>query len=138
MGKFVIKEGYVEINGVDLSDHIKKVVVHMGAVDVDATGLNYGGGTEHKQGLKDEKFECTVMSDFDVGQVDDTLFPLYDAGTEFEVRVAAFPLPITAANPAFAGTCILLDYEPISGSVGELSTCDVTIPVNGRIAREVT
>lgn len=136
---FVILDGTVIVDGTDLSDHVREVQVNLVAADVDATGLNGGGGSTHRQGLKNENFMVTFMSDYNPGSVDAVLFPHYDAGTEFTVQVQPFAGAASDTNPRYEGTCILVGtYAPISGQVGALSTTQVTFPVQGRIARYTT
>lgn len=136
MSKFVVKGGVVMIDGTDLSDHIRSVEVKRDKAKIDATGLNAGGAMDHTHGLSDEEFEFEVMNDFDPDTVDDTLNPLFEDETEFEVLVRPFAGAASASNPEFScSTCKLFTYHPISAAVGALSTTKVTIAANGGIER---
>lgn len=136
MAKHVVKNGYVSINGVDLSDHIKSFEVKRSKAKIEATGLNGTGAMDHVQGLSDEEFEFEIMNDFDPGSVDDTLDPLYTDETDFEVIARPFAGGASTSNPQYtAATCRLFDYSPISAAVGALNTTKVTISANGGITR---
>lgn len=138
MGKFTYKDGLVKVNGVDLSDHIKKVDIKLSAASQDATGLNFGGGTETLQGLKKETWDLTFMSDFEAGSVDATLFPLYESGDEFVISATPSAGAVSASNPNWVATVRLMNYDPINAQIGALSTTDVTFEVQGLTERETT
>jgi hypothetical protein len=136
MAKFVVKGGVVQVNGVDISSHVKSVEVKREKAKIDATGLNGNGAMEWTQGLSDEELDIEVMNDFDPGEIDDTLNPLYENETEFALLVRPFAGAASASNPEFSClTCKLFTYHPISGKVGELSTTTVTITANGGFTR---
>ena len=136
MAKFAIKGGTVLINGVDLGDHVKQVETKRSKAKLDSTGLNGPGAMEWTPGLSDEEFIFTIFSDFDPGQLDDTLSPLYDSEADFEVIVRPFAGAASPSNPEFScATCKLFDYSPISGQVGAMSETQVTITANGGMTR---
>lgn len=135
MGKYVIRDPWVEINSIDLSSLVAEVAVNTSAADVEVTS---GGadGIERQQGLRDDSYEFTFRQDFDAAKVDATLWPLFDAGTEFEVRVAKTAL-LSATNPSFDGNVIITEYSPIAGSIGDAGDAQLTMPVSGKISRSV-
>src|ERR1043166_1010140 len=113
MAKHVVKNGYVSIGGVDLSDHVRSFTVKRSKAKVDATGLNGTGSMDHVQGLPDEEFEFEFMNDFDPGSVDETLDPLYTNETDFEVIARPFAGAAATDNPEYTcSTCRLFDYRP--------------------------
>jgi hypothetical protein len=138
MAVFVLRNCWIRINNVDLSDHISEVTVNATAADVDVTAMG-AGGHQRILGIRDDSFELTAFSDFAAGKVDATLWPLFvanaGAGSLFLVEVAAEGSTITSTNPKYSGTCILTEYTPIAGAVGDASMTPVTLPVNGTITR---
>lgn len=134
---FVIRDPFAEFNGVDLSDQVRQVEVNMSQADVDETASG-DDGQERLAGLRNDSFVFTFKQDLAAGEVDATLFPLFDNGTKFEVRVAARGSTISDTNPAYAGDVIITDYSPLSGEIGALAEAQVTLPVSGKIARETT
>lgn len=133
MAKFVILDPWVELNGVDLSSFVSEVTVNMSRADVDLTASGDAGITR-KPGLRDDSYEFTFRQDFDANSVDATIFALFDAGTEFEVRVAKNAPP---SATTFDGNCIITDYSPLAGAIGDAGNATLTLPVSGKIARSV-
>ncbi|MFE7797060.1 hypothetical protein [Nocardia sp. NPDC057440] len=124
MSKFVLLDTVTEINGVDLSDHINSVEVALKMADLDSTNFS-GGGKEHTPGLRDDEIAVNFQQDFAVGEVNATLAPLFFDRTEFTVTVKPRNASISATNPGFQATCVLLEYTPLSGKVGDLSEIKV-------------
>jgi hypothetical protein len=129
MAKLVLRDCYVEVDGTPFSSHVSSVTINLAKDEIDTT--NFGGdGRERAHGLKDDSFEMTFQQDFDADKVDDVLYPLWDNEEEFVVKVrprlgTGSP---AANNPEYSATCILLEYTPLAGDVGDLSTTDVTFP----------
>lgn len=127
MAKLVLRDCFIEVDEVDFSDHVSSVEINLSKDEVDTT--NFGGdGRERQHGLKDDSFVLNFQQDFDSGEVDDTLFPLWDDEDEFDVTVRPTSDSAATDNPEYSGTCILLEYQPLAGSVGELSETSVTFP----------
>ncbi|WP_304452910.1 hypothetical protein [Nocardiopsis sp. YSL2] len=127
MGKVILKDVDVEVDGVNFSSHVSSVTVTLSKDEVDTT--NFGGkGRERAHGLKDDNFELNFQQDFDPGSVDATLYPLWDEEAEFVVEVRPRSGVVSETNPGYRGTCILLEYTPLAGSPGELSETSVTFP----------
>lgn len=138
MGKLILKDCFISIGGVAFSDHIDSVEVNLSKDEIDTTNLG-GAGKERAHGLADDSFVLNFQQDFDAASVDATLFPLYNNETEFAVVVRPKSAARGATNPEYRGTCILLAYSPLSGSVGALSTTSVTLPVQrNSIVRDTT
>lgn len=127
MAKKILKDCYIVVNGTNFSDHVNQVAVNLSKDDVETTSFS-GGGRERMQGLKDDSFELTFQQDFDAASVDAVLYPLYDLGTEFTIEVRPSNAAVSATNPKFTGTCILMEYSPLDGKVGDLSETKVKIP----------
>lgn len=125
--KLVLTECVIYVNGINFSDHVSNVTVTLKKAAIDTTNFA-GGGKEQQGGLKEDSFQIEFQQDFAAAEVNATLFPLYENGTEFTVAVQPFQGAVSATNPSFSGTCILLEYTPLSGKVGDLSTTKVTFP----------
>lgn len=127
MAKLVLRDCFIEVDGVNFSSHVSSVTINLSKDEIDTT--NFGGdGRERAHGLKDDSFELTFQQDYAAGEVDDTLYPLWDDETEFIVKVRPRSSAIGVGNPEYSATCILLEYTPLAGDVGDLSTTDVTFP----------
>lgn len=127
MAKLVLRDCFIEVNGVDFSSHVSSVTVNLVKDEIDTT--NFGGdGRERAHGLKDDSFELNFQQDFAAGEVDATLYPLWDLETEFVVKVRPRASATSVTNPLYSATCILLEYQPLAGDVGDLSETEVTFP----------
>lgn len=127
MAKLVLRDCYIEVDGTPFSSHVSSVTINLSKDEIDTT--NFGGdGRERAHGLKDDSFEVTFQQDYDAGSVDDVLYPLWDDETEFVVKVRPRVVATSTNNPEYSATCILLEYTPLAGDVGDLSTTDVTFP----------
>ena len=124
MAKLVLRDCVITVNGVDFSDHVSSVEVSLKKASIDTTNFS-GGGKEQVAGLKDDEFTVNFQQDFAAAEVDATLYPLYNNETEFVVTVKPTVGAVSTSNPLYSGTCILLEYQPLSGKVGELSDTKV-------------
>lgn len=127
MAKIILRDCYVVVNGTNFSDHVSAVTVTLSKDDVDTTSFS-GGGRERKAGLKDDSFEISFQQDYAAASVDAVLYPLYDTEAEFVVEVRPTSAGVSATNPKYTGTCLLLEYAPLDGKVGDLSETKVKIP----------
>jgi len=127
MGKLILRDCYIAIDGSDLSNRASAVTIETPADEVDVSSF---GGDYHEidRGLKDATITVTFFQDHDANSVDDVLNPLNDSGDAFLIQVR--PVKASAAsatNPERRMVGKLYGYSPIAGSVGEASTTDVTI-----------
>lgn len=123
-GKVVLTDAFIQINGVDLSNHANQVQIEDSADEVEVTGFG-SQYKEYNQGLKDATITVTFISNFAAASVDATLFPLYDAGTAFPVVIRPFSDPVAVNNPQYTMQSIIYGYSPIAGGVGEAANVDV-------------
>jgi hypothetical protein len=126
MAKIVLKDAYISVDSVELSDHCSSVTIETTFDEQDVTGF---GSTyrEFLQGLGDATITLALFQDFDTGSVDDTLWPLSQSGETFDVVVRATSAIASATNPEYTMTGSLFNYNPIAGEVGNASTTDVSI-----------
>lgn len=130
----VLKDCFIEVDGVTLSDNSNQVTVNRNKNEVETTSFG-SGGTRRAHGLSDDSFEIQFMQSFELASVDATLSDLQENETEFPVVVRPTSDPVGSSNPEYTGTCILLEYTPLDASPGELSEISVTFPAQGSIAR---
>lgn len=138
MAKLVLRDCYVVVNGTNFSDHVSSCEINMAKDEVETTNFS-GSGRERVHGLQDNSFTVTFQQDFAASSVDDVLFPLWDNENEFEVEIRPRSLAVSASNPKYTGSCILLEYQPLAGDVGDLSETEVTFNVQrGTFARSTS
>ncbi len=135
MATFVFKNAYLQVNGVDLSDHVRSISLSYSADEVE--DVNMGDSTKVRlAGLKDWSLQVEFSQDFGSGKVDATLFDLVGAAP-FAVHVKPVNAAISATNPDFTGDVILTEYPILDGSVGDLATTSVNFVAAGDLTRDV-
>jgi hypothetical protein len=127
MSKLVLKDCYVVINGTNFSDHVSSVTVSLTKKGVDTTSFS-GSGSEQVAGLKSDEFDMQIQQDYANASTDAVLYPLYANETEFTIEVRPTSAGVSVNNPKYTGTCILLDYSPLDGKVGDLSDTKIKFP----------
>lgn len=133
MAKYYIA-GRVEINGVNLSDNAYTFEVHQTKAELSTTNMA-SAGEERIPGIANDSLVVNFHQDHAAADVDATLFPLRDSGAQFSVKIRVTNAAISPTNPEYQATCRLLEYSPIAGDVGALSTVPITFPVDGVITR---
>jgi hypothetical protein len=135
MAKLILTNCYVEVNGTNLSDHASSVEMELTKDDVDTTSFD-GAGKEVKAGLQDSTITVTFQQDFAASSVDSVLWPLWNNETEFTVKVKPTQASTSATNPIYSATCVLLEYAPLDGDVGDLSETEAEFVIQrGSITR---
>lgn len=135
MATFVLTDATVEIDSVDLSDHVISVDLTYEADAVEDT--NMGDSTHiNLGGLKNWSLSIEFSQDFASGKVDATLFSL--VGSTTTVAVKPTSSATSATNPSFGGTALLTSYNPISGSVGDKLTCTAEFGPAGDLSRSTS
>lgn len=135
MAKMVMTNGYVSINSVDLSDHIRSVTLDFKSELQDATC--FGNDTRARLGgLLDWSVSMDLAQDYASGKTDATLFPL--VGESFPIAFRPVKTDISATNPEYSGTGILESYPPVGVGVGELDTTSISIQANSDLIRTTT
>jgi len=133
MAKFVLTDVKTTINGVDFSDHLMSVALDVSADEVDTTAFGSSGGFRTRvAGLKDGSITLSFHNDFATtgsGAVDSTIWNLF--GSNATVVVVPTSGSVSASNPSYSGVFLVSQTNPVSGSVGDLSTRDVTWPLAG-------
>jgi hypothetical protein len=127
MGKQVLLNVGISVNGVDLSDHAHTCTVADTAAQVDLTAFGGNGYQQYGRGLKDATITVDFFSDYAASSVHSTLSPLYTSGTAFALTVIPdSTVAVSATNPRGSMLASLYDYSPVSGQVGNAATFTAT------------
>jgi hypothetical protein len=132
MAKFVLTDVKTLINSVDFSDHLASVTLDISADEVETTAFGGSGFRTRVGGLKDGSITLSFHNDFATtgsGAVDSTLWSLFN--TAATVVVTPTSSAVSASNPSYTGLFLVSQTNPVSGSVGDLATRDVTWPTAG-------
>jgi hypothetical protein len=120
----VLRDAVLTIAGVDLSDHVDSVTitVHQGMMDV----TRYGDtGLHYAPALRTDQIQAVFLQDFGANKVHAVIAGLLSSNG-FTVSCKPRSGVVSATNPLFSATCIILDYTPLSAKVGDRSDAPVT------------
>ncbi|MFF5988138.1 hypothetical protein [Prauserella flavalba] len=131
MGTFALLNEHVEINGVDLSDHVRAGTLALEATALDSTAMG-DGWTEQTGGLKSGTLTIEFLDDFAASEVDATLWPLFGTVVTFLVRPDGGA--VSATNPNYTGS-VLIQQHAVGGSINEMAMKSVTYPTSGVVNR---
>ncbi len=123
----------VTLNSIDHSADVAKAELDLQGVQLDTTNFGSAGWEEAIGGLKSFTLKLMFQQDFAATTVDDRLWALFNTVTTFAVR--ATTASVSATNPSYSGSVLINELSPISGSVGDLLTMDLTWPGSGAVAR---
>jgi len=121
MAVSVLTDAMVIINGVTLSDHASQVTIDDNREPVDITAFGATNKAVTK-GLGDATISISLFQDFAAAKTHATLQPLIGSSTPVTVEVRPTSGARSATNPAVTMSALLMNYNMLSGSVGEAST----------------
>ena len=129
----------------DMSNRVMQVTLERDADEHDDTVM---GLTAHSRviGLESWQFSMGMLQSFSTGDggentdaILSTLYDLSKSGGKFLVTVRKDATEnLGPANPTFSGLCVLKNYNPLDGEVGDLLKTDVTFLGSGNLSRSVT
>ena len=126
MAKKVLKNAYVMINGVNLSNQARAVTITAATPEVDDTAFG-DAYTQFVGGIPDASIEVEFFQDHGAGGVSATHWPLVGGNSTFLVQVREENAAKSATNPEYNMTARMLgDYNPIAGDVGAASMTTIT------------
>jgi hypothetical protein len=118
MAAIVLKNAYITINGVTLSDRANSVSLTYEIESVEATV--FGGNRSFVGGLQNIAIEVEFLQDFAALETEATIFPL--VGTQTSVIIAPDGGAVSATNPFYTVTgTYLASHTPVAAAVGELA-----------------
>jgi hypothetical protein len=133
MAIFVATDFSVSINGsTALASYLTQVELKTTANDITTTAFGSTWVTR-VAGLKEGSLTLQFNQDYAASAVDAVLWPLL--GTNATVVIKPTSTAVSATNPAYTAICLVTDYTPISGNIGDLSTFSITLPTTGTISR---
>jgi hypothetical protein len=116
----------IVVSGVDLSNRLRQIRTSQNAEDLDGTAMG-AVSRAHVPGLRDDRFEVTFFQDHAAGSVDATLSALQGVAAGGTVTMKPTSAAVSATNPSYSGTMVLLDYQPADVEVGNLSMVNATL-----------
>ena len=135
MARIVLTNALVTVNAVDLSDYVASVTLNSSIDVVETTAFSSTAARTRIGGLADNSISLEFHQDYASGEVEATIFPLL--GTVTTVTVKPVSGATTATNPLYTVSCLVSEWTPLNGAVGELATASVTWPVSGAITKAI-
>ena len=135
MAKFYAKDYSVTIGTVNLSSSINSVELTLEADEVETTNFGSGGWRERIAGLQTGSISIDFMQDYGAAAVEATLYPMFGTAVSFTIKPTSGT--VSATNPSYSGTALVVQHTPVSGQVGDLATFSVTWPVSGSVTKAV-
>ena len=131
------KNGWIEVNGVVLSDHCTEFGLEETAEELP----NHAHGDDVAQvtpGLFNWTIRATFLQDFAAANVHRTLRPLFNARTQHAIRVRPDAGVVSLTNPMYSGMAFIFSYQPMRGAHGNNLTTEVVFrPASGALS-EIT
>jgi len=135
VAQIVLTDASVEVNSVDLSDHVTQVVLNYEVDAVEVTAMS-DGAHKFTGGLTNVSATIDFQQDFEAASVDATIEPL--VGTTTTVIIKPTSSAVGATNPSYTLTgTYVASHTPLNASVGDLSTTSVEFQ-GGTLARATT
>lgn len=137
MAQLVLTNAEVNVNAVDLSDHVKSVTLDLGYTMLDDTVM---GDTFESNAAGIQKWSISVdfVQDWATSKVDQTLFPLLGAAA-FTIFVTPVNTAESATNPTYTGSAVLESYTPLgSGQHGDLVVTTAKFASAGLLTKDVS
>lgn len=135
MARIVLTNAFISVGGVDLSDLVGSVTLNSTFDVVETTAFSSTAAKTRVGGLADNSVSLEFHQDYATGEVEATIFPLL--GTAAVVIVKPNGSTTSSTNPKYEFSCIVAEWTPVNGSVGELATASVTWPITGAIDKAV-
>jgi hypothetical protein len=132
VAKFAATDFTVTVNGTALSTSLSSVDLTISADDKDVStfGVTY---RQHVGGLKQGQLKLNFLQDFAASSVEATLYPLL--GTIATVVITPTSGTVSATNPSYTVPCLVTSVQPLSASVGDVPTQQVTWMSSGTITK---
>jgi IMP cyclohydrolase len=138
MARIVLTNAYVTINSVNLSDHIASITLTTTDDVIETTAFGSSARTRIG-GLADNSVAFEFQQDYAASSVEATINGTSSlVGTVTSVVVKPNGATTAADNPAYSFNCLISEWTPLNGAVGELATVSVTWPIDGNITKAVS
>lgn len=136
MAKQVLLQSFVSIGGTDLSSYCSKIELTVEVEEKDVTTFGSAGWHENLGGIKSGSLALTFKQDVAAGLIDSIMWPLLGTLAAFETRLNNSA--VGTSNPRYTGNALVRQWNPISGSVGDVAEVSVTYPTSGVVLRQTT
>lgn len=112
----ILRNAFVSLNGVNLSDEVREVSVEDGRAEHDDTVMSHTAESV-EAGMPQWTITVRLRQNYAAGKTNATVRPL--VGTKVTVVVRPDAGPVSATNEQITGIGLLSKYTPIGGAVGQ-------------------
>jgi len=139
MARLVLTDASVVINGINLSTFITSVALSTSDDVVDTTAMGSSGARTRVAGLADNSVTLEFNQDFATGGPEISLNAVGASlvGTTTTVVFKPTSSAVSVNNPSYTFSAVVVEWQPLSGAVGELSSISTTWPISGVITKAV-
>ena len=139
MPRLVLTDVSVTVNAIDLSSFLTSVTLSTSVDAIETTGMSSAGAKTRLPGLKDNSVTLEFNQDFAAAGPEISINAVGASlvGTSVPVVIKPTSGAVSATNPSYAFTAVCVEWQPVQGSVGELSTVSATWPISGAITKTV-
>lgn len=137
MAKLVLTDAKVTINSVNLSTNITQITLSTTDDVVETTGFGSTGNAKTRvAGMRDNSVTIEFLQDYAASLVEATINGSTSlVGTTTTVVVVPTSSAVSATNPSYSFTALISEWQPLSGTLGEISTVSCTWPISGAITK---
>ena len=134
MAVFLNNKVGVQVNSVDLSDHVTSVTLNRNFDELEVTAMG-DGGHKYVKGLEASSITIEFLNDTATSNVLATLQAAWGQNVTVNlVQTKGTTTTISATNPLYTMTCLVNNTTDINGAVGDIGTQSVTWNVSGTVA----
>lgn len=139
MARLVLTDASVVVNGINLSEFITSVALSTSEDVIETTGMSSTGARTRLAGLADNSLALEFNQDFATSAPEVTINAVGSSlvGTNVTVVIKPTSAAVGVANPSYSFSCVVAEWQPLSGAVGELATVSATWPISGAITKAV-
>ena len=139
MARLVLTDASVVVNGINLSEFITSVALSTSEDVIETTGMSSTGARTRLSGLADNSLALEFNQDFATSAPEVTINAVGSSlvGTNVTVVIKPTSAAVGVANPSYTFSCVVAEWQPLSGAVGELATVSATWPISGTITKAV-
>lgn len=133
MAVFAATDFAITLGTTNLSANLVQAELALESEELDTTAFGSTWRTR-TGGLKNASLTLQFNQDFGAGSVD-SLLGTAALGSLIAFNITPTSSAVSATNPKYAGSALVVQYSPFSSSVGDLATFSVTWPVSGAVTR---
>ena len=143
MPRLVLTNAYVVFASNDISQYVTSVSLGTSYDVIDTTGISTTGAARTRvAGLADN----SITIEFNQDYADNALEELINGttttngsvGLVVAMEVRPVNTTVSASNPKFTFNALIAEWQPVSGSVGELASVSASWPISGPITKSIT